>query len=136
MGAGCHYTLDADSSIKAYWINFINEELETDNFLYDDMIRTISECLAELPLCESTGHYELDYGTFFKIKLESTYYGDGIIINVDENINRIHENSFSLVLSNLDKIYNKIAKHLNKYFELSIATSGYTSTTIALNTLK
>lgn len=122
MGAGCHYTLKDDSSIKAYWLDFGTDYNE---FTFDIELLNLNHSLLELPLCsEYSG--ELYYGECFKIVLESKYNGDGIVIDLQECMSGC-EPHYELMLSKLESMYNKIIKHLNKYFPLTVATSGYTS---------
>jgi hypothetical protein len=128
MGAGCNYTLKDNRDIKAYW-------LEVDSNFWLEELRALKSCLLELPLCSDCDDYELYYGECFKIVLESTYYGDGIVIDLQENMTSC-ESHYDLMLSKQEAIYRKIIKHINKTFSLNIATSGYTSAFIEIGKIK
>ena len=138
MGAGCDYTLPDSRDIKAYWIGLEIEEYqdgeEAGSACYEFLIEDLKYCLLGLPLChEYQG--QLYYGKQHKIDLDPTYHGDGILINLVVDLYDYDE-KYNFVLSNLEKVYNKIIRHVNQRFELRKATSGYTSCTIERGSIK
>ena len=142
MGAGCWYTLEEDRDIKAYWVDV--EPCDTDEGeIFEDYFENVLECLTEtileLPICKkygmvssvNGGYYKnkIYYGDSFIVSLDSTYHGDGIVINFEFQ----ETEYYSLQQANYEKSYRKLIKHINESFTLSIATSGYTSAEIKIN---
>lgn len=139
MGAGCYYTLPDNRDIKAYWVDVEIEEEDQDDetagsFYYDLLIEDLKDCLLELPLCTDYNG-QLYYGKQHKVDLDSTYYGDGILINLVIDLYDYDE-KYNFVLSNLERVYNKIIRHVNQRFELRKASSGWTSCTIERGAIK
>lgn len=136
MGAGCYYTLEEDRDQRAYWIEL---EDTANEFEYEWLIESIIDHIMELPICKKYGQvpsrngYEnkIYYGDMFIVSLESKYYGDGVIINFE-----FQEVEYEgLQRSNYIKSYMKLIRHLNKSFELNIATSGYTCSKLEINSI-
>ncbi|MCP3921320.1 MAG: hypothetical protein GY714_01915 [Desulfobacterales bacterium] len=146
MGAGCYYTLEENRDIKAYWVNIQVEDEEgygedDDGWAFEFVLDQLKETILELPICAKYGlipsntgynNNKIYYGDMFIVSLDSTYYGDGILINFEFQ----DVDCEGLQNHNYEISYNKLIKHINKSFELSIATSGYTSATLAVDTIK
>jgi hypothetical protein len=133
MGAGCLFR-HKNTKTKAAWINipYSNEEDNIEGFDYKDTEHEIKNILTQIG-------YTIDScdkirNGLFEIKLEGTYYGDGIIIYIEpryeyDEWGRSHyDRRYHLAMANHAKAENKIWKALQKEgFELNIATGGYTS---------
>jgi hypothetical protein len=120
MGAGCYYTHPCNRELAA-WIEIRDEEDEDAySVAYDFLIDDIKGVLAEI------GYEDMRNG-LAKVELESTYYGDGLIIQLYPRMER-YESSYQLFLANFDRMQRKIWRALQKAgYALRIATSGYTS---------
>lgn len=136
MGAGCYYTLPDNRDIKAYWIDIeLDEEDQDDSsFIFDLTLDELKLTLLELPLCHEYNN-QLYYGKHFKIDLDSTYHGEGILINLCIDLYDWSD-KYNFVASNLERVYNRIIRHVNQSYELRKATSGYTACTIERGTIK
>lgn len=136
MGAGCYYTLPDNRDIKAYWIDIeLGEENQDDrSFIFDLTLDELKLTLLELPLCHEYNN-QLYYGKHFKIDLDSTHYGDGILINLYIDLYDWSD-KYNFVASNLERVYNRIIRHVNQSYELCKATSGYTACTIERGAIK
>ena len=127
MGAGCYYTLPDNREIKAYWLEVASDESTPEDF--SDAVQYeheyLQELITELPLA---GVYDgvLYYGKHYRINLESTYNGDGILINLVIDLPE-YDRLYPLTLANLERVYTRIIKHVNKSTALRIASSGYMS---------
>lgn len=140
MGAGCYYTLPDNREILAYWIDLTldqgdenSDEFDTD-FYSEIMADDLKECLLDLPLCHEY-HGQLYYGKHFKIDLASTYYGDGLLINLSVDLYDWSDN-YNFVASNLDRVYNRIIKHVNKSFKLCRAAGAWCRAEFAIGEIK
>lgn len=121
MGAGCWYTLSVDRDERAFWLDV--EEPED----YELDLQILNLLLMRMPKVEATADDEvLYYGDCFAIELKPKYYGDGIIIDLVDNMGG-YEPHYELMLSKVGQIYRKIIKHINAETPLFIATSGYTA---------
>ena len=119
MGAGCYYRT-GDNVLAAFWVDInktIEKSLENSVEMNSDFLyQYLKDELEEL-------NKKYMYYLFY---IESTYYGDGYVINVSCNFPIEKTGLFTY---NLPYVYRKIAKHLiNMGMQLRIATSGYTST--------
>ena len=139
MGAGCHYTLPDNRNIKAYWLDLSCADEEQNDpdlwaFHWDTEKEFLQDVIAQLPLATVGVNGVLYYGKYYRIEFVSTYNGDGILINLV--IDGLYEwaQVYPLTLANLERVYHKIIRHVNKSTALRVATSGYTATTIAMNT--
>lgn len=152
MGAGCHYTLTDNRNIRAYWVSlsdYDNEDGEDEEEIsasraeeYTMLVEDLVSLVQELPLGQtsrstfdrnSRKNPEVAYGQFFKMEFSPTYYGDGIILDLqfagDSEDNPLARNIHQ-------QVYEKIARAINKQYELCIATSGYTSHTYETGALQ
>lgn len=130
MGAGCYYT-HACNRQKACWVEVSQDDDgdEDNSSLYCWALESITGLL------ESNGYRNLE-NSFFTIKLESTYYGDGIVV---ELVPTCEENPclYALAMANFDRIEERILRLIHGAgFVLKIATSGYTSDTYTPQPLK
>jgi hypothetical protein len=133
MGAGCLFR-HKNTKTKAAWINipYSNEEDNIEGFDYKDTEDEIKNILTQIG-------YTIDScdkirNGLFEIKLEGTYYGDGIIIYIEPRYSQYDyysgklDSRYTLAMANHHRAENKIWKALQKEcFELNIATGGYTS---------
>jgi hypothetical protein len=131
MGAGCYYT-HKETGTKAFWIDLDNLEYdENDSDQYEDNfwleVENIKTQIHSL-------NYEIDrfdrlklYNGLAEVKLESTYYGDGIVVLLEPN--QYQDSAlFNLFLANHNRMYNRIKrKLLQAGYKLRIATGGFTS---------
>ena len=130
MGAGCHYTIDADRDVKAVWIEIPqnDNDIDGDNyFAWEELKEDIENILRyEIPSMVDGcgGQNYLDYGYLYKIHFESTYYGDSMVINF--KLRSYDYDYVEIAENNAVKSYCKVVTALNKYFDLYQATSGYT----------
>lgn len=131
MGAGCYYTLPDNRDIKAYWLDF---GTDYDEYTYQDETDFLIEVLSALPLFYKGNNNALYYGKHYRIELKPTYYGDGLLINLVVDLEEWQE-MHGLTLANLEKVYNRIIKHINKSASLRVASSGYTSCLIETGSL-
>jgi len=137
MGAGCFYTLPDSRDVLAYWLSVdydasLDEFENSDNF--DCEVQYLKDVLKQLPLCEEYNN-TLFYGKHFKINLDSTYNGDGILINLVLDLPD-YDHSFNFVLSNLGKVYNRIIKHVNKSLPLRRAAGAWCSVQYGIGEIK
>jgi hypothetical protein len=135
MGAGCYYTLPDNRDILAYWLDVPasdEDEDYSDNFECE--LDYLKEVLLSLPLCHEYNG-QLYYGKQFKIDLDSTYYGDGILINLVIDLYDWSE-KYNFVLSNLDKVYHRIIKHVNKSLPLKRAAGSWCSAEYGIGEIK
>lgn len=131
MGAGCYYTLEENRDIKAYWLDLGLQE-ESDEFLYDDEMVDLKYIIEEMIKVDSFGADDWSYyGDMYKIILEPTYYGDGIVINLEYQV--VDHKLKGLQSYNYENVYRKIIKHINKFLPLRVATTGYTSVEMGIN---
>ena len=132
MGAGNYYTSDMDQE-KTFWIDldFDTENMDEDEIQlqseiqFDDVQYTIDT------ICKSktfrTWHFdgdsmELENGLYI-IKLESTYYGDGLVFNFQAN-----EHHYNLAFANYSKAFDKWKRALIAAgLRLRMARSAWTS---------
>jgi hypothetical protein len=136
MGAGCYYT-HKETGTKAFWIDLDNLEYdENDSDQYEDNfwfeVENIKTQIHSL-------NYEIDrfdrlklYNGLAEVKLESTYYGDGIVVLLEPN--QYQDSAlFNLFLANHNRMYNRIKrKLLQAGYKLRIATGGFTSMEVTL----
>lgn len=137
MGAGCYYTLPDNRDVLAYWLAVdFDEELDeyenSDNYACD--LEYLKELLLQLPLCHEYNG-QLYYGKHFKIDLDSTYHGDGILINLIVDLYDYNE-KYNFVVSNLERVYNRIIKHINKSLPLKRAAGAWCSAQFAIGEIK
>lgn len=128
MGAGCYYTLPDNRDIKAYWIEIDPEE-------YQFELENLEGFFRELPLYfrgNCGRHY---YGNHYELTFESTYNGDGILIYLGIDDRDLNSQIYPLVEYNLDRVYRRIMRHLNKYLPLCRATGSYCYTKIEIGSL-
>ena len=141
MGAGCYYTHN-NSEIenrRAFWIdmNYTSEDEDGneihDEFIWDDTIGNLKYTFKEIGY-NNVSEYIFENG-LFQIELESGYGGEIIVRLEPKGEERYYaeDNSIhNLALSNHDRSYDKIKRALlAEGYELRIATSGYTSTSIS-----
>lgn len=126
MGAGCHYTHKCNKQ-KASWVTIIRDEDELeDQYNWTNTISEIGDIMESLGYVKESQYIFVNKMT--RVKLESNYNGDGIIIYIEENCYDWNP-MYNLFLANFDKIENKILRKLSRAgFEINIATSGFTST--------
>ena len=133
MGAGCYYTHDTIGQYgnrkRAFWVEVPYYEDEADNeFAYPETKESIIAVLDEIG-------YAGGQNGLYKIDLESTYYGDGIVVKLEDKFEDSTCPS-DIKLSNLAQAnhevhYDRIITALKESgLELRIATSGYTSMAI------
>jgi hypothetical protein len=132
MGAGCYCTNYLKQ--KAAWIDFPNSDEE--EFSREGMEDDIANVI------KSIGYYHNDDLNFenglFKLNFESTYYGDGLVIQLTPRYEEysgyygVKNPLYFLAMANFNKAESKIWKTLQKAgYKLRIATSGYTSTELS-----
>lgn len=128
MGAGCRYTLPGNREIKAYW-------LEIDPEQWSCELENLEDLLRELPLYfrgNCGRHY---YGQHYELTFESTYNGDGILIYLGIDERDLNPQTYALTAYNLDRVYYRIIRHLNKYLPLRRAAGSYCSAKIEIGSL-
>lgn len=118
MGAGCYYTCDIDRE-RAVWLD-ISEQVDSGEWWVGDFESDIEECLKG-SIWEYHG-FEI-FSPAYDIKLETTYNGDGLVLNMleqrDEN---------ALLTATCRASYWKLVDRLCKRgYSFYIATSGYTA---------
>ena len=128
MGAGCYYTMKEIPEQRAYWLDVGYSDEDDECNYYDDDLINLADCLAELPLFHS-GRYGKN--NQYIVTLKPTYYGDGIIIDVE-----LSDYATALDRHNIYKVYLRIIKHINTSYPLSIATSGYTHSVMPVKSIK
>lgn len=133
MGAGCYYTLPDNRDIKAYWIDVESSEEEHGD-QYDFEKEFLRDLILELPLAGVGITGQLFYGKHYRIDLEPTYNGDGILINLAVDLAE-YDRLYPLTLANLERVYMRIIKHVNKSTALRIASSGWTSANVERGSL-
>lgn len=132
MGAGCYYT-HSETKTRAAWIDLqpsqdANEDFEGND--YFDYVREDLENLLTGNGYEKAYSEKCDfYNGLFDIFLESTYYGDGIVIRIEPRHDEWnHGKRYSLALANHHRTERKILKLIfESGYKLRIATSGYTA---------
>ena len=140
MGAGCYYTLPDSRDMLAYWVSLELDQTEEDRdefdseFYHEIMMEDLTSLLLELPLCKEYNGV-LYYGDNFTIELPSTYYGDGILINLVMRLPDYDE-KYNFVLSNLERVYKRIIKHVNKSLPLRRAAGAWCSASYAIGEIK
>jgi hypothetical protein len=137
MGAGCYYTLPDSRDVLAYWLAIefdesLDEFENSDNFECE--LEYLKNILLDLPLCGQFNG-KLYYGKNFKIDLDSTYHGDGILINLIIDLPEYNE-KYNFVASNLERVYNRIIKHVNKSLPLKRAAGAWCSAQYAIGEIK
>ena len=133
MGAGCRYTNNTTKEL-AYWIDLDIEYDENDivagQFQYDDTIEDLSGIIEELGYHSVDSRNRIFSNGLFKLELESTYYADGLVIQLNPKMDE-WDKEYNLAISNLERGERKILRKLLKSgYKLRIATSGYTSTEV------
>lgn len=131
MGAGCHYTLPQNRDIKAYWLNigFPENEDDQDYYLFNDEKQNLIDTLKDYPDFYLGLDGVLYLGKIYRIVLESTYNGDGILINLEL---LPHYENDQFYLNMLEKSYLKLIRFINRFYPLCVATSGYTYSVIQI----
>ena len=124
MGAGCFYTLPQNRDIKAYWLNIgFPEDDDHEFYLFNDEKQNLIDTLkGNKDFCLGLDGV-LYLGEIYRIVLEPTYNGDGILINL-ELLPRYENDQFYLRM--LESSYLKLIRFINRFYPLCIATSGYT----------
>lgn len=140
MGAGCYYTLPDNREIKAYWIDldFQHEDGEADDYqsaAFDYLKDDLAYTLQQLPLFYVGADGAFYYGKLYRIDLAGTYNGDGLILNLAIDLPE-YDRCYPLALANLDRVYAKIMRHVNRFYTLSVACSGYTSARVDIGALQ
>lgn len=130
MGAGCWYHHNCNKE-RAAWIDLYPNGKETDsdeddqddyNFIFSD----VANILIELGYNNQTKVNVFCNG-LFEVHLESTYYGDGLIIRIEPFID--YDQRYNLAMANHHRAEKRILRTLCKEgYKLRIATSGYTAT--------
>lgn len=136
MGVGCYYTLPDSRDVLAYWLDVppADEESEDNSFSFDCDLDYLKEILLTLPLCHEYNG-QLYYGKQFKIDLDSTHYGDGILINLVIDLYD-YDPKYNFVLSQLEKVYHRIIKHVNKSLPLKRAAGAWCSASYNIGEIK
>jgi len=135
MGAGCNYTHKCNGE-KAYWIEVPQSENDPEQWEYDQVREDIGQILESLGYTyygRSRYAQQADYmNGLFSVFLESTYYGDGLIVRLEPRADNDYyqTNLYNLAMANHARAERKIAKALNQFYPLSYATSGWTAATI------
>lgn len=132
MGAGCYYTHNCNKE-RAAWIdlNLSEDEFEAHNdfdFIMEDLEQILSDNEWEKKSSRSNREY---HNGLYELFLESTYYGDGLVIRIEPKDDNPWYNkyTFGLAIANHHRSENKILRAIAKAgYKLKIATSGYTST--------
>lgn len=131
MGAGCYYHHN-QTKTKAAWIdlNLSEEPEEPDeahndfDFIMEDLEQILSDNGWEKKSSKSDREY---HNGLYELFLESTYYGDGLVIRIEPKDDNPWYNkyTFGLAMANHHKSENKILRAIAKAgYKLSIATSG------------
>lgn len=127
MGAGTWYTHTTFDS-RAFWIQFNDEESTHCLEWYDTLINLEHIFEKHGYLKDDDQHY---HNGLYNIVLESKYYGDGIVVRLENQYENSHYDEdvklWNLAKANHVKCYDKLKRILLDHFELRIATSGYTS---------
>ncbi len=130
MGAGCYYTHNCNKE-KAAWIDIVRSEDDDPDF--DDALDFIKEDLEQALTSigwSKTNRYEYRNG-LFKLILDSTHYGDGLILRIEPLED--YGNLYNLAMANHHRTEKKVWKAVKKLgYTLRIATSGYTSTEVII----
>lgn len=157
MGAGCGYTSDIDKEFTFWVEPYEPQEedyMEYTRTYIEDFPEDPEGCLSFNDWAEHekdhlmdwfwenleeafkdkrlrSYYYDSKYKTLenglYTIKLEPTYYGDGLVFNFDFKDDS-QQNLVNLAEANYNKAWNKMVKVLKDHgFRLRIATSGYTS---------
>lgn len=136
MGAGCYYTLPDNNQIRAYWLDVASDESDPEDFA--DTVQCEREYLRdlvlELPLAGVGITGQLFYGKHYRIELSQTYNGDGILINLSVDLPD-YDRRYPLTLANLERVYTRIIKHVNKSTALRVAACGWTSANVERGSL-
>lgn len=131
MGTGCYYTQQVDiegNREKVFWYELPqgdNDDLH--DFISKDAIEDIAAALEGSTWGRLAPEYHHRYGYFennsYYLKIESTYYGDGLAIRITPK-----DEDDTLAWVNLTTTYYWLGERLKKHgCPLRIATSGYTS---------
>jgi hypothetical protein len=132
MGAGCYYHHN-QTKTKAAWIelNLSEDEFESSNdldFIMEDLEQILSDNGWEKKSSRSNCEY---HNGLYELFLESTYYGEGLVIRIEPKDDKY---TFGLAMANHSKSENKILRAIAKSgYKLRIATSGYTSTELVFD---
>ena len=132
MGAGCYYTHKTyNDRRRAFWVELNTEEQDdelADFYVQDFIYELFNSILPSLGYdtrkSEKYGHEA--WNGLYEVRMESTYYGDGIVIALESR----HDGSptHNLADANHWKAYDRLKRALLEHgYELRIATSGYTS---------
>lgn len=126
MGAGCYYTSRIDRE-RTFWVEVSSEEEEDySGFEWEDTAQDILNVLEGIGYSCSGCQRRATNG-FFDISLESTYYGDGIVLNFDVR-EGLDASTEALARATYAKSWRKVARNLMKWgFKLKLPTSGYTA---------
>lgn len=124
MGTGCFYTLPQNRDIKAYWLDIgFPEDDDQEFYLFSDEKQNLIDTLKDnKEFCLGLDGV-LYLGKIYRIVLEPTYNGDGILINL-ELLPHYENDQFYLRM--LELSYLKLIRFINRFYPLCIATSGYT----------
>jgi len=134
MGTGCYYT-NKETGTRAFWMD-INPYYQDedgnevyDDYLFDDLLDNLKYELKDM------GFDHIDNQTYqntlYTLHLEGGH-GHELIFRLEPRyIDAYHKDDirlYNLALGSHERNYNALAKKLIKLgYELSIATSGYTS---------
>ncbi len=133
MSAGCRYTNNTTKEL-ACWIDIPTGDTDEDNsdesqFRFDALIEDLTfmaESLGYSPVSDHWNNRKFENGLFV-LELESTYYGDGVVIQINPRMPE-YEKEYNLAISNLERAENRILRSLLKNgYKLRIANSGYSS---------
>lgn len=133
MGAGCYYTNCFGE--LAYWIINPNKAENNDydefeNERWNDFVEDLGEIMIDLGYFKESA-YEFSNG-LLKIELKSTYYGDGLVIQIEPKANE-WEKEYNLARANMDRCEKRIIRNMVKAgYEVRYATSGYTSAKVEI----
>lgn len=148
MGAGCYYTHKCNKE-KAYWVeipkNSGGEPEEYDDFQTENLLDDLEDSILSLGYSKEDSKRSLrrfENGLFI-VDLKSTYYGDGVIIEINPRFDYSnwgdgveYSRYYHLAMANHSRAERRIAKAINKYYSLFYATSGYTAAEIKPGQLK
>ncbi len=132
MGAGCYYTHRCNKAI-AYWVDIPESFKKDSETPFDCLFEDLANILEDLGY--SNENRNLFGNGLFIIELESTYYGEGIILQINPRHSEWAK-EYNLAMANHEIVEKRIAKTINQYYPLRYATSGYTAATIEKGHLK
>lgn len=126
MGAGCYYTSRIDQE-RTFWVEIAEEDEEDySGFEWEDTLQNILDVLEGIGY-SCSGRQRRATNGFFDISLESTYHGEGIVLDFDV-LGGLDASTEALARATYAKSWRKVARNLMKWgFKLRIATSGYTA---------